>query len=90
MGQDSHRRDVVHTVRRDVALLVTIEPVKGEPPSRHVVHSPPGLIAGPCRYGGPILKPVAQRRRGELTLVAVGYRGEEGVRAPEEPCQVHL
>ena len=59
MGQDSHSRDVVHTVHRDVALLVTIEPVKGEPSSRHVVHSPPGLIAGPRRYGGPILQPIA-------------------------------
>ena len=27
---DSHRRDVVHVVRRYVALLVTIEPVEGE------------------------------------------------------------
>ena len=27
VGQDSHRWDVVHTVRRDVALLVMIEPV---------------------------------------------------------------
>ena len=25
VGQDSHRRDVVHTVRRDMALLVMIE-----------------------------------------------------------------
>ena len=77
-------------MRRDVALLVTIELVEGEPTSRHVVHSPPGLIAVPRRYGGPFLQPVAQHRWGELTLVPVGYRGEEGERAPEEPCQVRL
>ena len=40
VGQGSHHRDVVHAVRRDLALLVTIEPVEGEPTSRHVVHSP--------------------------------------------------
>ena len=90
VGHDSHRTDVVHAVRRDVALLFTMEPFKEEPSSGHVVHSPPGLIAGPCRYEGPILQPVAQRRWGEPTLVPVGYGGEELERAPEEPCQVHL
>ena len=55
VGQDSHRRDVVHTLRRDVSLLDIIDPVKGEPSSRLVVHSPLCLIAVPLRYGGPIL-----------------------------------
>ena len=51
----------------------------------------PGVyLAGPCRYGGPILQPIAQRRWGELALVAVGHRGEEGEGAPEEPRQVYL
>ena len=77
-------------MRRDVALLVLVEPVQGEPSARHIVHPPSGLIAGLCRDRGPILQPVAQRRCGELTLVTVGYRGEEGVQAPEEPCKVHL
>ena len=31
MRQDSHRGDVVHAVRRNVALLVAIEPVEGGP-----------------------------------------------------------
>ena len=75
MGQDTHRRDVVHAVRRDVALLVLVEPVQGEPPARHIVHPTSGLIAGICRDRVPILQPVAQRRWGKLTLVTVGYRG---------------
>ena len=90
MRHDSHHGDVVHAVRRDVALLVAIEPVKGESTPRRVICSPSGLIAGPRRYGGPILQPVAQRRWGELALVPVGYRGEEGEGAPEEPHQVYL
>ena len=90
MCQDSHRGDVVHAVRRNVALLVTIELVEGESTPRRVVHSPPGLIAGPCRIGGPSLQLVAQHRWGELALVPVGHRGEEGEGVPEEPCQVYL
>ena len=73
-----------------MALLVAIEPVEGESTARCVVRSPSGLIAGPRRYGGPILQLVAQRRWGELALVPVGHRGEEGEGAPEEPCQVYL
>ena len=87
--QDSHRGDVVHAVRRKVALLVTIEPVKGEATPRHVVCSPSGLIASPRRYAGPIRQPVAQRRSGELALVLVGHRGEKGEREAE-PRHVHL
>ena len=90
MDQDSHRRNVVHAVRRDVALPVTIEPVEGEPSSRHVVHSPQALITGPRRSGGSVLQPAAQRRWGELTLVPLGHRGEEGEGAPEEPREVYL
>ena len=86
MCQYSHRRDVVHAVRHYVALRVAIEPVEGESTPRCIVYSSPGLIAGPCRYGGPILQPVAQRCWGELSLVPVGHRGEEGEGAPEEPC----
>ena len=86
MCQDSYPGDVVHAVRRYVALLVTIQPIEGESAPRCVVLSPPGVISGPCQYGGPILPPVAQRRWGELALVSVGQRGEEGERAPEEPC----
>ena len=88
--QDSHRGDVVHAVRRNVALLVAMEPVEGESTPRRVVCSQSGLIAGPRRYGGPILQPVAQRRWGELALVLVGHRGEEGEGAPEESRQVYL
>ena len=77
-------------MRRNVALLVTVEPVKGESTPRRVVRSPSGLIAGPRRYGGPILQPVAQHPWGELALILVGYRGEEGEGALEEPSQVHL
>ena len=75
MCQDSHCRDVVHAVRRYVALLVTIEPIVRESTSQCVVHSPSHLIAGPCRYGSPILQPVAQRRWGQLALVPVGHQG---------------
>ena len=78
MRQDSHRGDVVHAVCRDVALLVAIESVEGESTPRRVVRPPLGLIAGPRRYGGPILQRVAQCRRGELALVSVGHRGEKG------------
>ena len=88
--QDSHRWDVVHAVCRYVVLLFTIEPVKGESTPRCVVHSPSGLVAGPCWYGGPIVQLVAQRRWGQLALVPVGHRGEEGERAPEDPRHVDL
>ena len=88
--QDSHRRDVVHAVCRYVALPVTIEPVEGESTPRCVVHSPWGLVAGPCRYGGPILQPVAQCRWGQPALVPVGHGGEEEERASKEPRQVNL
>ena len=57
--QDSHGRDVVHTVRRYMALLVTAELVEWEATSRHVVRPPMGLISDPCRNGGLILQPVA-------------------------------
>ena len=90
MHQDNHRGHVVHAVRRDAALLVAIEPVKVESTPRRVVCSPSGLIAGPRRYGGPILQPVAQPRWAELALVPVGHLGEEGEGAPEEPRQVYL
>ena len=30
MRQDGHRGDVVHSVRRNVALLVAIDPIAGE------------------------------------------------------------
>ena len=90
MRQDCHRGDVVHAVRRNVALLVTIEPVKGEATTRRVVCSPSGLIADPRRNGGLLLQPVAQCRRGELALVLVGHRGEKGEGAAEEPCHVDL
>ena len=59
MRQDSHRGDVVHAVRRNMALLVAIEPVEGESTPRRVVCSPSSLIAGLCRYGGGILQPGA-------------------------------
>ena len=75
MCQHSHRRDVVHAVRRYVALLVMIKPVEGESTSRCVVHSPLALIAGLCQYGSPILQPVAQRCSRQLALVPVGHRG---------------
>ena len=88
MRHGSHRGDIVHAVRRNVAVLVTIEPVEGEATTRRVVSSPSGLIADPRRYGGLILQPVAQRRRGELALVLVSHQGEKGERAEEEPCQV--
>ena len=88
MRQDSHRGDVVHAVRRNVALLVTVEPVEREATTRRVVCSPSGLIGDPRRYGGLILQPVAQRRWGELALVPVGHRGEKGEGAAEEPCRV--
>ena len=55
MRQDSHRGDVVHAVRRNVALLVAIEPVEGESTPRRVVRPLSGLIAGLRRYGGPVL-----------------------------------
>ena len=90
MRQDSHRGYVVHTVRRNGAWLVTIEPVEGEATTRCVVHSPPSLIADPRRNGGPNLPPVTDGRWGELALVPVGHRGEKGERAAEEPCQVDL
>ena len=88
--QDSQRADVVNAVRRDVALLVAMELVEGESTPRHVVRPPSALIAGPCRYGGRLWQPTAQRRGGELALVPVGHRREEGEGAAEEPRQVHL
>ena len=72
MGLDGHGRDVVHAMRRDVALLVVVEPVQGEAPPWHEVYPPAGLVDGLRRYGGPVLQPVTQRRRGELALVAEG------------------
>ena len=84
--RNSHCGDVVHAVRCNVALLVTIEPIEGEATTQRVVCCPSGLIAGPRRYGGPILQPVAQRCRGELALIPPGHRGEKGERAAEEPC----
>ena len=35
MGQDGHGRDVVHAIRRDVGLLVVVEPVQAEAPPWH-------------------------------------------------------
>ena len=49
MHQDSQCGDVVHAVRRNVAVLVTVEPVEREATTRRVVHSPSGLIADPRR-----------------------------------------
>ena len=49
VGQDNHRGDVVHAVRCNVALLVTVEPVEGEATPRRVVYSPPSLIPDPRR-----------------------------------------
>ena len=83
--QDSHRGDVVHAVRRNVALLVAIEPVEGESTPRRVVGPPSGLIAGPYWYGGLILQPVAERQWGQLAFVPVGQRGVKRERAAEEP-----
>ena len=60
--------DVVHEVRRNVAPLVTVEPVEVEATTRRVLYSPSGFIADPPRYEGPILQPVAQRRWGELGI----------------------
>ena len=77
MGQDGHGRDVVHAMRRDVALLVVVEPVQGEAPPWHEIYPPAGLVDGLRRYGGPVLQPVTQRRRGELTLVAEGHWGDK-------------
>ena len=56
--QDSRRGDVVHAVRRDVALLVAIEPVEGESIPRRAIRFPPDVIASPRQYGSPILQPV--------------------------------
>ena len=50
--QDSHRGDVVYTVRRYMALLVTVEPVEGEATPRHVVRAPSSLISHPRRNRG--------------------------------------
>ena len=44
--QDYHRGDDVHAMRHDVALLVAVQPVKGESTPRRVVCSPLGLVAG--------------------------------------------
>ena len=87
MRQDSHPGDVVHAVRRYVALLVAIEPVEGESTPRRVVFFP---SRRPAPVWRPDLQPVAQRRWGELALVPVGHRGEEGEGTPEEPHQVYL
>ena len=88
--QDSHRWDVVHTVRRYMALLVAVEPVEGEATPRRVVCPPSSLISDRCRNGGLILQLVSQRCGGKLALVPVGHRGEKGEGAAEEPCEVHL
>ena len=77
MGQDGPGRDVVHAMRRDVALLVVVEPVQGEAPPWHEIYPPAGLVDGLRRYGGPALQPVTQRRRGELALVAEGHWGDK-------------
>ena len=47
-------------MRRDVALLVVVEPVQGEAPPWHEVYPPAGLVDGLRRYGGPVLQPVTQ------------------------------
>ena len=52
-------------------------PVEGEATPRCVVRPPTGLICDPCRNGGLILQPVAQRCGGKLALVPVGHRGEK-------------
>ena len=90
MLQDSHRWDVVHSVRRYMALLVTVELVEGEATPWRVVRAPLSLISDPCRDGGLSLSPVAQRCGGKLALVPVGHQGEKGEMAAEEPCEVHL
>ena len=73
-----------------MALLVIVEPVKGEATPLCVVRPPSSLISGPRRNGGLTLQPVAQRCGGKLALVPVGHRGEKGEGAAEEPCEVHL
>ena len=55
MRQDSHHWDIVHTVRRYMALLVTVDLVEGEATPRHVVRPPSSLRSNPCRNGGLIL-----------------------------------
>ena len=47
------------------------------PPPWHEVYPPAGLVDGLRRYGGPVLQPVTQRRRGELALVAEGHWGDK-------------
>ena len=88
--QDSHCGDVVHAVRSYMVLLVANKPLEGEPTPKRVVCYPSGLIAGRRRYGGLFVQPTAQCRWGELALVLVDHRGEKGLGAPEELCQVHL
>ena len=90
MRQDNHRGYVVHSVRRYMALLVTVEPVEGEATSRRVVCPPSSFISDPCRNRALILQLVAQRCGGDLALVPVGHRGEKGEGAAEEPCHVDL
>ena len=77
MRQDIHRWDVVHAVRRYMALLVTVKLVEGEATSRRVVHPPTSLISDPRRNGGFILQLVARRCGGKLALVPVSYRGRK-------------
>ena len=84
MHQDSHRWDVVHAVRRYMALLVTVKLVEGEATPRCVVRPPLSLISDLRRNGGLILQPIAQRCGGKLALVPVGYLGEKGEGAVEE------
>ena len=90
MRQDNHRWDVVHAVRRYMAPPVTVEPVKGEATPKRVIGPPMSLISDSRQNGGLLLQLVAQGRGGKLAPVAVGYRGEEGEGAAEEPCEVHL
>ena len=77
-------------MRRYTALLIAVEPGKGEATPGRVVCPPTSLISDPRRNGGLLLQPVAQRRGGKLALVPVGYQGKEGEGAAEEPCEVYL
>ena len=84
------RQDVVHTLRRYMALIVIVEPVEGGATPRRVLRRSSNRISDPCWNGGLILQPVAYHCGGKLTSVPVGHRGEKGEGAVEEPCEVHL